>query len=158
MRKQLFGSAPAHSSEPPETWLNVEEIATVEMSSEDPRFPIELAFNGKEDDGWRAAEPGQQNLRLVFDKPQDLHRIRLHFSESTIERTQEFSLRWSAKGTDQLQDIVRQRWNFSPAGGSSVEIEDYKVNLPKVMILELSIQPDLDRNMAVASIQDWRLA
>jgi hypothetical protein len=39
-----------------------------------------------------------------------------------------------------------------------VEIEDYKVNLPKVMILELSIQPDLDRNMAVASIQDWRLA
>jgi hypothetical protein len=157
MRKQLIGSAPSHSSETSEGWLNVEGIATVEMSSEDPRFPIELAFNGKEDDGWRAAEPGQQNVRLVFDKPQDLHRIRLKFTESTVERTQEFSLRWSSKRTDQLQDIVRQRWNFSPTG-STVEIEDYKVNLPEVMVLELSIQPDLDRNMAVASIQDWRLA
>jgi len=158
MRKKILQSGLKDPSAVSEGWLNVADIASVEVSSEDPQYPIELAFNGKEDDGWRAAEPGQQNLRLVFDKPQDLHRIRLHFSESTVERTQEFSLRWSAKGTDQLQDIVRQRWNFSPAGGSSVEIEDYKVNLPKVMILELSIQPDLDRNMAVASIQDWRLA
>jgi hypothetical protein len=157
MRKQLFESAVSHSAESPGTWLNVEKIATAEMSSEDPRYPIELAFNGKDDDGWRAAEPGQQSIRLVFDKPQDLHRIRLHFSESTVERTQEFSLRWSSKRTDQLRDIVRQRWNFSP-GGSSVEIEDYKVDLPQVVILELSIQPDLDRNTAVASIQDWRLA
>jgi len=157
MRKQLFGSAPGHSSEPPGTWLNVEEIATVEMSSEDPRFPIELAFNGKEEDGWRAAESGAQTVRLVFDKPQDLHRIHLQFSESTAERTQEFSLRWSPQQTGQLQDIVRQRWNFSPAG-SSVEIEDYKVNMPGARILELSIEPDLGRNLAVASIQDWRLA
>jgi hypothetical protein len=157
MRKQLIGSVSKDLPDSPETWLNVGEIATAEISSEDPRFPIELAFNGKEEDGWRAAEPGQQSVRLVFDKPQDLNRIRLWFTESTIERTQEFSLRWSPKRTNQLQDIVRQRWNFSP-GGSTVEIEDYKVNLPGVMVLELSIQPDLDRNMAVASIQEWRLA
>jgi hypothetical protein len=156
MRKQLIGSVSGSSSEPAESWLNVEEIATAGISSEDPRFPIELAFNGKEEDGWRAAEPGQQSVRLVFDKPQDLHRIWLRFSESTVERIQEFSLRWASKVTDRLQDIVRQRWNFSP-GGSSVEIEDYKVNLPGVKVLELSIQPDLDRNIAVASIQEWRL-
>jgi hypothetical protein len=156
MRKQLIGSVSGSSSEPAESWLNVEEIATAEISSEDPRFPIELAFNGKEEDGWRAAEPGQQSVRLVFHKPQDLHRIWLRFSESTVERIQEFSLRWASKVTDRLQDIVRQRWNFSP-GGSSVEIEDYKVNLPGVKVLELSIQPDLDRNIAVASIQEWRL-
>jgi hypothetical protein len=157
MRKQLIGSVSEDLPDSPETWLNVGEIATAEISSEDPRFPIELAFNGKEEDGWRAAEPGQQSVRLVFDKPQDLNRIRLRFTESTIERTQEFSLRWSPKRTNQLQDIVRQRWNFSP-GGSTVEIEDYKVNLPGAMVLELSIQPDLDRNMALASIQEWRLA
>jgi hypothetical protein len=157
MRKQLIGSVSEDLPDSPETWLNVEEIATAEISSEDPRFPIELAFNGKEEDGWRAAKPGQQSVRLVFDKPRDLNRIRLRFTESTIERTQEFSLRWSPKRTNQLQDIVRQRWNFSP-GGSTIEIEDYKVNLPGVMVLELSIQPDLDRNIAVASIQEWRLA
>jgi hypothetical protein len=157
MRKQLIGSVSDRPTESSGTWLNVEEIATAEISSEDPRFPIELAFNGKEDDGWRAAEPGQQSVRLIFDKPQDLHRIWLQFSEPTVERTQEFSLRWSSRMTDQLQEIVRQRWNFSP-GGSTAEIEDYKVNLPGVKILELSIQPDLDRNMAVASIQEWRLA
>ena len=58
---------------------------------------------------------------------------------------------------NQLQDIVRQRWNFNPSG-STVEVEDYKVDLPKVLVLELSIHPDLEKNMAVASIQDWRLA
>jgi hypothetical protein len=157
MRKQLKGSVSDRSTDSSKTWLNVEEIATAEISSEDPRFPIELAFNGKEDDGWRAAEPGQQSVRLVFDKPQDLKRIQLRFSEPTVDRTQEFSLRWSSRMTDQLQEIVRQRWNFSP-GGSTVEIEDYKVNLPGVKVLELIIQPDLDRNMAVASIQEWRLA
>jgi len=156
MRKQLSESPQDHSSESPEKWLDVEQVARAEMSSEDPQFPIELAFNGSED-GWRAAEPGQQTVRLVFDEPQDLHRIRLVFAESTMERTQEISLRWSPRLTGSLVDIVRQRWNFSPSG-STVEVEDYKVDLPKVLVLELSIHPDIDKNMAVASIQDWRLA
>jgi len=156
MRKQLSESPQDHSSESPEKWLDVEQVARAEMSSEDPQFPIELAFSGSED-GWRAAEPGQQTVRLVFDEPQDLHRIRLVFAESTMERTQEISLRWSPRLTGSLVDIVRQRWNFSPSG-STVEVEDYKVDLPKVLVLELSIHPDIDKNMAVASIQDWRLA
>jgi len=157
MRKKILQSGLKDPSAVSEGWLNVADIASVEVSSEDPQYPIELAFNGKEEDGWRAAESGAQTVRLVFDKPQDLHRIHLQFSESTAERTQEFSLRWSPQQTGQLQDIVRQRWNFSPAG-SSVEIEDYKVNMPGARILELSIEPDLGRNLAVASIQDWRLA
>ena len=157
MRKQRLESSPNRFPGSAEAWLDVEKIATAEISSEDPRYPIELAFNGKDDDGWRAAQPGRQTVRLLFDQPQDLRRIRLQFSESAVERTQEFSLRWSSTGIEPLQDIVRQRWNFSP-GGSSVEIEDYKVDLSQVLVLELTIQPDLDKNMAVASIQEWRLA
>jgi hypothetical protein len=157
MRKQLSESPQNHSPGSQEKWLNVEQVATAEMSSEDPQFPIEFAFNRSSDDGWRAAEPGQQTVRLIFDQPQDLHRIRLVFAESTMERTQEFSLRWSPSRTGSLIDIIRQRWNFSPSG-STVEVEDYKVDLSKALVLELSIQPDLDKNLAVASIQDWRLA
>jgi outer membrane receptor protein involved in Fe transport len=36
--------------------------------------------------------------------------------------------------------IVRQQWNFSPAG-STTEIEDYAVDLDGVSVLELAIQP-----------------
>jgi hypothetical protein len=115
-----------------------------------------LSFNGNSNDGWRAAEPGQQIVRLIFDQAQDLHRIRVVFVESAMERTQEFSLRWSPTRTGSLVDIIRQRWNFSPSD-STVEVEDYKVELSKVLVLELSIHPDLDKNVGAASIQDWRL-
>jgi outer membrane receptor protein involved in Fe transport len=38
------------------------------------------------------------------------------------------------------KEIVRQQWNFSPAG-STTEIEDYAVDLDGVSVLELAIQP-----------------
>jgi hypothetical protein len=34
--------------------------------------------------GWRAAQKGKQIIRIIFDKPRPLHRIRLEFAE--IER------------------------------------------------------------------------
>ena len=66
----------------------------------------------------------------------------IEFSETEIERTQEFTLRWSAgtgTGTPSKQ-IVRQQWNFSPHG-STREIEDYQVSLENVSLLELMIKP-----------------
>ena len=63
-------------------WLDLEKIATVEITSEDPKFPIESALAMGKGPGWRAGQRGKQLICLVLDKPKALHRIRLEFSET----------------------------------------------------------------------------
>src|SRR4051794_32411527 len=58
-------------------WLPLSEIAQVEISSEDANHPIESALLPNQGDGWRADIPGVQLIRLRFDSPQRLQRIRL---------------------------------------------------------------------------------
>jgi len=137
-------------------WLNLEATCVVEVTSESPDFPIESALATKGRGGWRAAEQGEQIIRIVFDKPTLLQRIRLEFSETEAERTQEFTLRWCRKG-EPLGEIVRQQWNFSPLGSTS-EVEDYRVNLDGVSVLELTLRPDLQQNRGLASLAAWRVA
>jgi hypothetical protein len=137
-------------------WMDLGLIATVEVTSEDPKFPIESAFSGDGGPGWRAAQRGEQQIRLIFDEAQAVRRIQLHFLESTFDRLQEFTVRWLASD-DPPREIVRQQWNFSPAGSPS-ELEDYEVNLDGVSALELLIKPDLTHNEAVATLAAWRVA
>jgi XRCC1 N terminal domain len=65
------------------------KAASVEVSSEDQNYPIESALLGDEKRGWRAAEPGSQTIRLIFDSPQRLRRIWLAFEDREAFRTQE---------------------------------------------------------------------
>ena len=157
MRKRIAGqhhAPPGGASD--QAWLALEQIATVEMTSEDPGFPVEDALCGTNEPGWRAAQGGPQQIRLIFDKPVSLHRIQLRFDEANSERTQEFTLRWPPAAGGPSIEIVRQQWNFSPAG-SRMELEDYVVDLDAVGALELAIQPDLSRGDAVATLASWRL-
>ena len=157
MRKiRISSHGPVSSSNPQEEWLDLEAISVAEVTSEDPKFPIESALAAKGRDGWRAAETGEQVIRLHFDRPTPLHRIRLEFSETEVERTQEFTLRWAPTG-EALREIIRQQWNFSPLGSTS-EVEDYRVDLDNVSIIELTLKPDLRPDHALASLAAWRLA
>ena len=79
------------------------------------------------------------------------------FEETETKRTQEFTLRWSPDRGSSFREIVRQRWNFDPHG-STVETEDYRVDLSAVLILELSIDPDLGAGAVHATLASWRLA
>jgi hypothetical protein len=156
MRKHII----ATEQRPAETsaeWLNLEEIARVEVSSEDPQHPIESVFRPGESLGWRASQPGEQTIRLLFDEPKDLRRIWLRFSEPKVERTQQFTLRWADSQAGPFREIVRQQWNFNPRS-STTEIEDYKVDLRHVLALELTIDPDLGKNQAFATLAEWRIA
>jgi hypothetical protein len=141
---------------PRQKWLDLEEIAAVEVTSEDPNFPIESALALGREPGWRAAESGEQVIRIILDAPIPVRRIRLDFSETDIVRTQQFTLRWSQVGGP-LQEIVRQQWNFSPQGSTS-EVEDYQVDLDNVSILELILMPDLSSTSAIATLAAWRVA
>jgi hypothetical protein len=113
--------------------LDLEQTATVEVTSEDPDYPVESVFSRGRHRGWRASGPGEQRIRRIFDHPIPLRRIQLHFHEPVIERTQEFTLRWSSANGGAWREIVRQQWNFSPAGSTS-EVEDYWVNLADVTV------------------------
>ena len=157
MRKRIVGRAQQEAVLADQDWLNVERLADVEVTSEDPRYPIEAALVPGRGSGWRAAEPGRQTMRLLFTSPQRLRRIWLVFAESTIERTQEYVLRWSSDGGQSFHEIVRQQWTFSPQG-STCETEDHRVELSDVGILELSIMPNTSGDLAFASLVQLRIA
>jgi len=136
--------------------LNVEHLAQVEVTSEAAAHPIESALIPGAGPGWRAEEPGQQTVRLLFDEPQRVRHIRLLFQEDERQRTQEFVLRWSSDGGQSYREIVRQQYNFSPPGSTS-ECEDYDVNLDRVTALELAIVPDISGAPVCASLAELRL-
>jgi hypothetical protein len=157
MRKKVIHSEKINRPSSQEEWLDLENIANVEVTSEDPHFPIEAALGAAEGVGWRAAERGKQNIRILFDNPRTLRWIRLEFYEAEIERTQEFTLRWSDEVAGPFREIVRQQWNFSPQGSTS-EVEDYQVQLKNIAVLELTIKPDLTPDKAFATLGRWRVA
>ncbi len=157
MRKRIVSSDRTIAGPGPGSqWLDLGQLATVEVTSEDPNFPIESVFSANGGPGWRASQKGEQQIRLIFDQALALHRIQLHFVELTRDRLQEFTIRWSAAGGGEPKEIVRQQWNFSPAGSNS-ELEDYEVNLDGVSVLELVIKPDLTHNDALATLAAWRV-
>ena len=157
MRKRIVNPVPLQSVDSKHQWLNLEKLATVEITSEDNQFPIESALLLSNASGWRASESGKQSIRLIFDTPQKIRQIRLNFEEYEVERTHEYVLRCSSDNGKSFQEIVRQQWNFSPRG-STREVEDYQVDLGEVTILELSITPNINNNNAFASMKMLRVA
>ncbi len=158
MRKRLITPTRESIATHDEDWLDVERTAVVEVTSEDEDCPVESAFVlGKETRGWRAATPGRQTIRLLFDEPQKLKTISLVFEEDEVARTQEFVLRWSADGGTSFREIVRQQWNFSPPE-TIREVEKYEVALSNVTVLELIIVPDISGGTARASLKNLRLS
>lgn len=154
MQKQVIG----RSSQVSESgWLDLEKEAAVEVTSENPGRPIESALTPGGKAGWLASDPGPQIIRLIFHQPRRISRVRLKFTETERERTQEFVLRWAPDRSRPLQEIVRQRWNFSPHG-STTEVEDYRVNLERAAVLELDLNPDVSEGEAVASLDELRVA
>jgi hypothetical protein len=156
MRKRIVRAAREASPERG-TWLDLERLATVEITSETGAQPIEAALVPGRGPGWRAAEPGEQLIRILFDRPLSLNRIHLEFEEHEQPRTQEFALRWSQDGGHSYEQILRQQYNFAPPD-TSRQTEDYRVTLESVTALELRIVPDISGGDAFASLAQLRLA
>jgi len=157
MRKRIIGHSPGEVAAAEPGWMDLEHLAQVEITSEDVDHPIESALLPGTGSGWRAAQPGEQTIRLRFNEPLRLKRIHLVFQEDEQERTQEFVLRWSPDGGQSYREIVRQQYNFSPPEAAP-EVEDYDVDLDGVTALELSIVPDISGGSTRASLAQLRLA
>jgi hypothetical protein len=156
VRKSIIPTGEPDRTVAADEWLDLERVARVEVTSEEPDFPVESALIPGRGTGWRAAGPGPQTIRLLFDEPHHIQRIRLHFAVPDSARTQEFVLRWGAEG-EPAREVVRQQWTFSPTG-STHETEDYRVDLVGVTVLELSITPDISGGDWHASLVEFRLA
>lgn len=159
MRKEIIATPAVSAEKHGAAWLDLATLARVRITSEDPEFPIENALTTtlpRNEAGWRAASPGPQTITLLFDAPQRVRRISLHFVEQNEERSQEFVLRYSS-ATETDREIVRQQWSFSP-NGSAQESEDYTVDLSGVTRLELVIDPDRGRLRSPATLYALRLA
>ncbi len=152
LRKWIGGPNPAM----PDPWMDLEALAEVEVSSEDPSWPIDGALIEGDGHGWRAAVPGEQTLRVRFDAPQSLGVIHLVFEETEYERVQEFTLQWSPDRGRTFHSLVRQQFTFSPTGAIR-EMENYAVELQDVTDLELHIVPDLSRRPLRATLSELRL-
>ena len=157
MRKRLIHQTREDVFPSPLPWLDVEHLAEVELTSEDPACPIEAALRPGAAHGWRASHPGAQVIRLMFDRPQRLHRLHLVFVEEQQARTQEFVVQWSADGGQSYRELVRQQYTFSPPG-TTREVEDYAVHLDGVTALAIQIIPDITGGEAWATLGALRLA
>lgn len=156
MRKRIINQNSEDVSSVDQSWLDLQHLAQVEITSEEPEYPIEAALIPGFDSGWRAAQAGEQTIRLVFDESLAIKRIQLLFQENQQERTQEFVLRWSSDGGQSYREIVRQQYNFSPPDMTR-EFEDYTVDLAGVTALELTIKPNISGGDARASVAQLRI-
>jgi hypothetical protein len=138
-----------------EQWRSLDDSVEVELTSEDPEWPIEHALLDHKSSGWRAAAAGAQTISLVWREPTTIKRIRLVCEEQVRARTQEFTLR--AFTIEGQREIVRQQFTFSPPG-TTMEFEEYATNLDAVSRLELVIIPAIDGGNAVATLKEWRIA
>ena len=157
MRKRIITQGTKGVIPPDQNWLDLENLAEAEVTSEDASHPIESALKLSGGSGWRASESGQQTVRLLFDKPLRVRRIRLVFQQDGQDRTHEFVLRWSSDVGQSYREIVRQQYNFS-SPHNTLEIEEYAVDLDGLTALELSIVPDISGGLARASVAQLCLA
>lgn len=151
MRKAIIRPESPDPVSTDQDWLDIPAIARTELTSEEASHPIESALSLSGGVGWRAAEPGRQTIRLLFDEPLRIRRVHLMFQEDDQQRTQEFALAWSPDPAGPYREIVRQQYNFAPPD-SSRETEDYDLDLVGVSALELIIIPDISGGAARASL------
>jgi|SRR4051794_27416729 hypothetical protein len=156
MRKSVLSEDSAEKTSKEPAWWDIDQLATVEVSSEHPDHPIEAALIPGSGSFWQAAKPGPQKVRIKFDQPQRVSRIGLLFQEAGRERTQEFVVRWLSANDSAFQEVVRQQFNFSAS--APTEREEYTVALSGVAAVELEIVPDIRDRNAVATLARFCIA
>jgi hypothetical protein len=136
-------------------WLQLEGLVAVSASSEHPAHPISAILEFPPQNGWRAAEPGEQWVRITFTSLQPVNHLRLVFRDAERERTQQFTVRW---WPGSYQDVIRQQFDFSPDGAVE-QVENYSFNLSGVTGFEVRIIPDIsDLSGAFASVAELQIA
>ena len=157
MRKTLINPTTESTLPSDLDYLDLEQLAQVEISSECREHPIESALADGSESGWQAAVPGEQTIRLIFDQPLAVKQLLLQFDEQEQSRTQEFVLLGRMENDTEFREIRRQQYHFSPPH-TTQEIEHVTVDLKQLKALELRIIPDISGGEACAKLTRLRLS
>jgi len=139
--------------------IDIATVATVQVTSESPDHPIDLAFDDHRGPGgthWIAGEPGEQTVVLAFDAPQTIRTILLEIEEPEVPRTQDLQLSLSCDGGGTYQELLRQEFNFSP-DGTTFEREKWTVSAQAVTHLRLVIKPDKGGKSCLGTLTSFAL-
>jgi len=144
MRKRVQSQSPALGRDASRQGaLDLDKLATVIVTSEQPDNPIEHALlgpTGRESSRWVAGESGRQVVTLAFDAPQQVAEVSVEIEDLVQERTQQLELEVSRDGERSYQVVVRQEFNFSPSG-TTWERETWRIGDAPVTHVRLSIVP-----------------
>ncbi|AFZ43915.1 hypothetical protein PCC7418_1746 [Halothece sp. PCC 7418] len=154
MRKEIVDSGPLNPRSATTGELDIINIATVQLTSEDSDHPIERVFDQQHGKGatyWAAATSGPQTITLVFDQPQVIRKIQLEIEEVEVSRTQVLQISVSHNGGQSFEKVLEQDYTFSPPG-TTFQCEDWTVNLEQVTHFSLKIIPDRDHHLALAKL------
>jgi hypothetical protein len=159
LRKRLI-TQPSQAPIPVEGSIRVEDVAVVEVTSEQPHHPIDNAFDSSRGPGgtrWIADEPGTQFVTLVFDRPQTIRQIGIEVEETQESRTQELAVSASPDGGRSYQELIRQEFHFSPPG-TTLERERWSVSAGAITHLRLEIKPDKGGQIGRATLTSVTLS
>jgi hypothetical protein len=143
LRKQIV-PRPTRGPVPLPGEIEIADVATVQVTSEETDHPIDHAFDHNRGPGgtrWVADAPGAQAVTLLFDHPQTIREIGVEVEELVDSRTQELAVFASSDGGRTYRELVRQEFNFSPPG-TSFERELWTISADAVTHLRLEIKPD----------------
>ncbi len=159
MRKTMINQASEDTLSFEYNYMDLEQLAEVEFTSECQEHPVEsaLLLNVDSSTGWKAASSGEQTIRIVFDQACTIEHIVVMIDELEQSRTQEFVLLYLLDNETAYREILRQQFHFSPPG-TTQQIEHYEVGLTLVKALELRIMPDICGGEARATLKQLRLA
>jgi hypothetical protein len=159
LRKQVVPT-PSRGPVPLPGEIQIADVATVQVTSEEADHPIDHAFDRNGGPGgsrWVAGAPGEQSVTLLFDHPQTIRQIGVEVEEPEISRTQELAVLASSDGGRAYRVLVRQEFNFSPPG-TSFERELWSVSADAVTHLRLEIKPDKGGRIGRATLTSLAVA
>jgi hypothetical protein len=159
LRKQIVAK-PSRGPVPLPGEIQIADVATVQVTSEQADHPIDHAFDQSRGPGgsrWVADAPGEQSVILVFDRPQIIRQIGLEVEERAVSRTQELAVSVSSDGGRTYRELVRQEFNFSPPD-TSFERELWSVSAGAVTHLRLQIKPDKGGRVGRATLTSLAVA
>jgi hypothetical protein len=159
LRKQIVPT-PSRRPVPLPGEIQIADVATVQVTSEEAGHPIDHAFDHHRGPGgtrWVADAPGEQSVTLLFDQPQTIRQIGVEVEELVDSRTQELAVLVSSDGGRTYRELVRQEFNFSPPG-TSFERELWSVSAAAVTHLRLEIKPDKGGRIGRATLTSLAVA
>ena len=121
MRKRIAGTHRAEAgAESEHGWLDLEEIATVELTSEHPDFPIESALGFRVGSGWRASRkvPSRSGSYLI--------NLRRYIGSSFVSMRPSASERRSSRFDGHLPPVGRPEKSCANNGISALQAQRWK--------------------------------